>query len=368
LSYGAKSGDIVLEKVSVGNYNPPMFKPRGYKAALKIGSLPEVITPHVLKLISDTGGENGPIGRQFVACPAEENDFDLCDCDPLLEEENEVLPGVIYKYRGCAGAGGGKKFGRILWTVTNLCASYCRFCTRGRSTGRAAGSGSKRHFAPTSRSLCLSDENIKKVFKFLREHREINEVILSGGDPLTLPKDRFSKIVSGLVDLQKKGFIDIVRIGTRLPVVSPLSVREWHYSFLKRLKNPYLMLHINHPAELSAEALRVLENFRRKSFALEYSQSVLLKGVNDSVEILCELFNKLAANGVRPYYLLQNDPMPWARRFTVPLKKAVKIWQEVKSCGSGLSGVAATCRFVVDTPKNGKIPVPDDVEWEEKVW
>jgi len=90
--------------------------------------------------------------------------------------------------------------------------------------------------------------------------------------------------------------------------------------------------------------------------------------VNDSVEILCELFNKLAANGVRPYYLLQNDPMPWARRFTVPLKKAVKIWQEVKSCGSGLSGVAATCRFVVDTPKNGKIPVPDDVEWEEKVW
>jgi lysine 2,3-aminomutase len=341
-----------------------MFKPRGYNVALKTGSLPETISPHILKLIRLTGGVDGPIGRQFVACPSLENDFALRDCDPLDEVANEVLPGVIYKYRGEVVEGGAKmsgsccvpkKFGRVLWTVTNFCASYCRFCTR----GRLSGLNKKFDF--------VSDRNVEKVFSFLRKHSEINEVILSGGDPLTLPKDRFEKIVLGLADLQKRGFVDIVRIGTRLPIVNPLSVREWHYRLVGKLKNPYLMVHINHPLELTREALRVLENFRKKSFALEYSQSVLLKGVNDSAEILCELFNKLAANGIRPYYLLQNDPVPWAKRFIVPLKKAVRIWQEVKSCKSGLSGVAATCRFVVDTAGGGKIPVPDGVGWGERV-
>lgn len=331
-----------------------MFKPRGYKVALKTGSLPEVVSPHVLKLISSTGGENGPIGRQFIACPRLENDFELDGCDPLLEEKYEVLLGVIYKYRGVVDEDGRvEKYGRVLWTVTNFCASYCRFCTR----GRLSGLNKKFEF--------VSDENLKKVFKFLREREEINEVILSGGDPLTLPKDRFSKIILGLADLQKRGFIDVVRIGTRLPIVAPLSVRDWHYRLLGKLKNPYLMVHINHPAELTSAALRVLENFRKKSFALEYSQSVLLKGVNDSADVLCELFNKLVANGIRPYYILQNDPVPWARRFTVPFSKALKIWGEVKP---RLSGIASTCRFVVDGASDeGKVPVPDDLGWEEKI-
>lgn len=325
-----------------------MFKPRGYKVALKTGSLPEVISPHVLKLIRATGGVDGPIGRQFVACPSLENDFELNGCDPLLEEKYEVLPGVIYKYRGSSN-----KYGRVLWTVTNFCASYCRFCTRGRSTGL------NKKFEFTS------DKNLKKVFEFLRKHREINEVILSGGDPLTLPKDRFSKVVLGLADLQKRGFVDIVRIGTRLPIVSPASVCDWHYRLLRKLKNPYLMVHINHPLELTSAALKVLENFRKKSYALEYSQSVLLKGVNDSVDVLCELFNKLVANGIRPYYILQNDPVPWAARFTVSFSKALKIWQEVKP---RLSGLASTCRFVVDGASDkGKVPVPDDVEWKKKI-
>lgn len=325
-----------------------MFKPRGYKVALKTGSLPEVISPHILKLISATGGEDGPIGRQFVACPSLENDFELNGCDPLLEEKYEVLPGVIYKYRGMVGKDGKVcKYGRVLWTVTNFCASYCRFCTRGRSTGSG------------SRAAPPADAGV--VFEFLRKHREINEVILSGGDPLTLPKDRFSKVILGLADLQKRGFIDVVRIGTRLPIVSPASVCDWHYRLLRKLKNPYLMVHINHPLELTSAALKVLENFRKKSFALEYSQSVLLEGVNDSADVLCELFNKLVANGIRPYYILQNDPVPWARRFTVPFSKALKIWGEVKP---RLSGLAATCRFVVDGASDkGKVPVPDDVKW-----
>lgn len=340
-----------------------MFKPRGYKVALKTGSLPEVMSPHVLKLICRTGGVDGPIGRQFVACSRLENDFELNGCDPLLEEKYEVLPGVIYKYRGVVGVGGKVcKYGRVLWTVTNFCASYCRFCTRGRSTGKcveklAAGSGAQ--------GAGLTATLLDKVFGFLKKHREINEVILSGGDPLTLPKDKFSKVVSGLADLQKRGFIDVVRIGTRLPIVSPTSVRDWHYRLLRKLKNPYLMVHINHPFELTSEALKVLENFRKKSYALEYSQSVLLKGVNDSADVLCELFNKLVANGVRPYYILQNDPVPWARRFTVPFKKALKIWGEVKP---RLSGLASTCRFVVDGASDeGKVPIPDDIEWRRRL-
>jgi len=331
-----------------------MFKPRGYKVALKTGSLPEVVSPHVLKLIVRTGGIDGPIGRQFVACPELENDFESSDCDPLLEEKYEVLPGVIYKYRGVVGRNGKiERHGRVLWTVTNFCASYCRFCTR----GRLSGLNKKFEF--------VNDRNLDKVFSFLKKHREINEVILSGGDPLTLPKDRFEKIIFGLADLRKRGFIDIVRIGTRLPIVAPLSVRDWHYKLLAKLKNPYLMVHINHPAELTFAALKVLENFRKKSYALEYSQSVLLKGVNDSADVLCELFNKLVANGIRPYYILQNDPVPWARHFTVPFAKALKIWGEVKP---RLSGIASTCRFVVDGASDeGKVPIPDDLGWEGRL-
>ena len=122
------------------------------------------------------------------------------------------------------------------------------------------------------------------------------------------------------------------------------------------------MVHINHPAELTPEALAVLERARRECMATEMSQTVLLKGVNDNVDTLYQLFTKLAKNGIRPYYVYQNDDVYWAKHFTVPIHHAIKIWQQLRP---RLSGVAATARFVIDVPKGyGKIPVPEGDAWE----
>ena len=122
------------------------------------------------------------------------------------------------------------------------------------------------------------------------------------------------------------------------------------------------MVHVNHPAELSAEVLEVLYNFRQKAMAAVMSQSVLLKGVNDSVETLYELFTQMAKEGIRPYYVYQNDPVYWAQHLTVPIKKAIKIWGQLRP---KLSGLAATARFVIDTPFGfGKIPLPEGNAWK----
>lgn len=169
-------------------------------------------------------------------------------------------------------------------------------------------------------------------------------------------------IIEGLSKLQREGHINIVRIGTRLPVHNPSAFKDWHYTLLSQLKNPYLMLHVNHSYELTEKTVDVLNNFRKISNASILSQSVLLKGVNDSVEKLCQLFTKLTIEGIRPYYLFQNDPVYWARHFTVPIKKALTLWSKLRP---RLSGLAATARFVIDTPYGyGKISVPEGAAWE----
>jgi lysine 2,3-aminomutase len=300
--------------------------------------LPEVVSPYLKKLISKTGGNSGPIGRQFMASTLKENCYCLkAACDPLNEDKFLVAPGLVYKYHG-----------RVLWTITFVCASYCRFCTRGREVGNG--------------KTFYSDKEIDRVLKYLAGHSEIKEVILSGGDPLISPQKYLTKIINGLVKLQRKGQIQVIRIGTRLPISNPALIKSWHYRLISKIKNPYLMVHINHPAELTPESLSVLNNFRRKAGAIVSGQTVFLKGVNDSVKTLSELFWKMTAEGIRPYYLYQNDPVYWAKHFTVPIEKAIKIWQQLRP---QLSGLAATARFVIDTPYGfGKIPIPEGNAWK----
>ncbi len=337
--------------------------PRGPKVMLPHGGLPEIVSLHLLKLIEITGGKEGPIGKQFLAQPKLESKFyKKISADPLSEDHHEVAPGVVYKYRGKLDRN--KKivyFGRVLWTITRYCATYCRFCTRGREVGvpTYVKSNSK---AAIAQKPYLSDEELQEVFTFLREHPEINEVIISGGDPLTTPKSYLTKVIQGLAELQKEGYLDIVRLGTRLPVHNPISIQDWHYELLRDLKNPYLMVHINHPFELTDITLEKLYNFRKYSLASILSQTVLLKGVNDSDEILYELFTMMTREGIRPYYVFQNDPVYWAQHFTVPLKRAIKMWQKLRP---RLSGVAATARFVIDVPFGyGKVPIPEGDAWE----
>lgn len=339
------------------------YIPQGTKVMLPHGGLPEVISLYMIKLIEKRGGKNGPLGKQFMAQPKLEKKFHLIKSeDPLIEDHNEVAPGVVYKYRGKLDKNGKVvHYGRILWTVTRYCATYCRFCTRGREVG--IPSYVKAHTkAAIAQKPYLDDAEIAKVVSFIKKHKEVNEVILSGGDPLTTPRPYLTKIIDTVVKLQTEGHLDIIRIGTRLPVHNPISIQPWHYELLSHIKNPYLMVHINHPFELTEETLATLYQFRKIALATICSQTVFLKGVNDSVQTLYELFTTLAKNGIRPYYLYQNDPVYWAAHFTVPIKRAIAIWSKLRS---KLSGVAATARFAIDVPFGyGKIPIPEGNAWD----
>lgn len=336
--------------------------PQGIKAQLPHGGLPEIISPYLINLIEKTGGPSGPIGLQFIAQPNLEKKFAIKgNTDPLIEDKYKVAPGLIYKYRGKINESGKiVHHGRVLWTITRLCASYCRFCTRGREVGTIKNT--KLSHAALGKSPFLNNNQINSVFSYLKKHPEINEVILSGGDPLVSPQKYLAKIITGLVNLQKNNQLDIIRVGTRLPIANPPVVQPWHYNLLAKIINPYLLVHINHPQELTTQSLAVLNAFRKKSQATIMSQTVFLKNINDSPDILYQLFTKMAKHGIRPYYIYQNDPVYWAKHFTVPVKKAVKIWQKLRPC---LSGIAATARFVIDTPFGfGKIPLPEGNAWK----
>lgn len=339
------------------------FSPRGLKAMLPHGGLPEIISPYLLELIKKTGGANGPIGKQFISQPdLESQHYQKGAKDPLIEDQYEVAPGLIYKYKGKVDKRGQIiQSGRVLWTITRFCAAYCRFCTRGREIGLPANK-SLLSGATIAKQPFLTNQQLNQVFSFLKEKEEINELIVSGGDPLTTPKDYLTTIINGLVKLQQQGHLKIIRLGTRLPISNPIMIKNWHYQLLATISNLYLMVHINHPLELTNQALIVLNNFKRKSQATIMSQSVLLKGVNDSAQTLYQLFVKLSENGIRPYYVFQNDPVYWAHHFTVPIKKTIKIWGQLRP---QLSGISATARLVIDTPfGHGKIPLPEGNAWQ----
>ncbi|MBI5754206.1 radical SAM protein [Candidatus Peregrinibacteria bacterium] len=346
------------------------ISPRGLKAILPHGGLPEAISPYMLDLIEKTGGAKGPLGLQFVAQPEKEKRFFGLKraLDPLNEDLHEIAPGIIYKYRGKINKKSQvTQYGRVLWTITRLCATYCRFCTRGREVGLTAipsllGTINKLNSSATiANKFFLSDDEITRVFTLLKSRPEINEVILSGGDPLTAPEPYLTKIIQGLVKLQKEGHIDLIRIGTRLPVHNPEAIKNWHYDLLATIKNPYIMLHINHPAELTDQTKITLFNFRKISLATILAQTVFLKGVNDSEDTLHELFINLTKEGIRPYYLLNNDPVYWSRHFTVPIKRAAKIWGHLRP---RLSGICDTAKFIIDVADGyGKVAVPEGDSW-----
>lgn len=338
------------------------FTPRGSQAALPEGTLPEMISPYMLRLIEETGGPEGPIGRQFIKSDDEQNQPTM-HTDPLIEGNHEVAPGMIYKYRGKLSKKGEVVYhGRVLWTISRFCATYCRFCTRGRLVGMPVGTPASSTEALAQKPY-LEYEDIEESIRFIQSHPEINEVILSGGDPFIAPPHYLQHIFSALAILQEQGSLDFIRIHTRAPITNPYAIKDYHMGLLGMVRMPHMVLHINHPAELTPEVRSLIQSIQSQTDTVLLSQSVLLKGVNDDLNTLYTLFTELAKIGVRPYYLHHNDPVYWARSFTVPLKKAIKIWQTLRT---RLSGIAATAKFVIDTPYGvGKIPVPEG-RWDEE--
>ncbi|GAB1367408.1 lysine 2,3-aminomutase [Candidatus Cloacimonadaceae bacterium] len=282
------------------------------------------ITPHYLSLI-DPCNSNDPVRLQAIPRIAESN-MDASDmADPLHEDADAPVPGMTHRYPD-----------RVLLLLTDQCAMYCRHCTRRRKAGE--------NDAP------MPKENVDKALDYIREHPEVRDVILSGGDPLTLGDERLDEILD---KLSRIDHVDIVRLGSRLPVVLPQRITDSLVSVLKKYKFVWLNTHFNHPNELGEDAKQALAKLSEAGVPLG-NQSVLLKGINDNVDVMKALVHKLVKNRVRPYYIYQCDLSEGIGHFRTPVAKGIEIIESLRGHTSGL----CIPTFVVDAPGGGgKIPV-----------
>lgn len=287
----------------------------------------EKITPHLRELSKN----NPAIYLQFYKSPEEDKLGILYAKDPLQEDSHEVVKGLIHKYPN-----------RALIKITLRCAAHCRFCTRYRQVGLIEGD--------------IQDEDINRIADYVADNPQIDDVILSGGDPLYASKTTI-KMLNKLKDIET---IKVFRVGTRLPVHSPESFES---PLLKEAieimdeiaeERPFLMpINFQHPSELTEDTLRVVKKLRRTNLTL-LSQTVFLKGVNNSVDTLRELFEKLYHNGVLPYYIYRCDYVRGVERFICDIKEEQDIITKLRGI---LSGIACPT-YVVDIAGYGKIPVP----------
>ncbi len=282
------------------------------------------VTPYYLSLI-DPENQHDPVRLQAIP-RIYESDLSISDMpDPLHEDADSPVPGMTHRYPD-----------RVLLLLTDQCAMYCRHCTRRRKAGE--------HDAPMPR------ENVDQAIEYIRNNKEIRDVILSGGDPLTLSDQRIDEILGKLSEIEH---IDIVRIGTRTPVVLPQRITDGLIDVLKKYKFVWLNTHYNHPQELSSEAIHALAKLADAGVVLG-NQSVLLREVNDNIDVMKQLVHLLVKNRVRPYYIYQCDLSEGIAHFRTPISKGIEIIESLRGHTSGL----CIPTFVVDAPGGGgKIPV-----------
>ena len=285
------------------------------------------IPPRMLELME---GKDDPIYRQCVPDKAELiQDQALMD-DPLGEERHKAITHVVQKYPD-----------RCLFLVSNQCAMYCRFCTR------------KRKFR---QDFVITQLQIDSGIQWIREHTEIRDVLISGGDPLLLPDEKLLYILERIHAIDHVKFI---RIGTRAPVVLPERVTRKLVIMLKKFHPLYINIHCNHPKELSADAVKALNRLADAGIPLG-CQTVLLKGVNDNVETMRELMYALLEARVKPYYLFLSDVIYGTEHFRTSIQKGLEIIEGLRGHISGM-GVP---HLVIDLPGGGgKITlVPDHLK------
>ena len=287
---------------------------------------PERITSHLQSLIaSDPDGRAGPVARQFSASDLESivNTNELAD--PLGEDTHTPVSRLVRKYDT-----------RAVLLVTDTCAAHCRYCFRKTYTGGARGS--------------VTNDELYAVCEYLADHAEISELLLSGGDPLSLSTLRLEEVLAAIRNCRA----DLVfRVCTRIPVVSPSMIGKPTIHVLRRYAPVWIVVQVNHPSELVAPAAECVARFTESGIPV-VSQTVLLRGVNDETEILAELFETLIARGVKPYQLFQADLVPGTSHFRVPLERGVSIYESLKRTISTL----ALPLYSVDAPGGGgKIPL-----------
>ncbi len=294
------------------------------KATTKDFPLRMAITPYYLSLIDPTN-PNDPIRKQSVPTSDEMNFLNCDERDPLGEEADMVVPGLVHRYPD-----------RVLLLVTDMCGMYCRHCTRRRFAGQ--------------KDMHLSLKHIDQAISYIKKNTAVRDVIISGGDPLMLSTRRLEGIIRKLKEIPH---VEIIRIGTRVPVVMPQRIDEELTDMLKKYHPIYINTHFNHYKEITPESKKACDMLSKAGIPLG-NQSVLLNGVNDCVHVMKKLVQELLKIRVKPYYIYQCDLARGIEHFRTPISKGIEIMEGLRGHTSGM----AVPVYVVDAPGGGgKIPI-----------
>ncbi len=289
--------------------------------------LPMAVTPHYMALVSPTDPDQAirrsmiPTVYEMRRCPGEAD-------DPLGEEHQSPIPGLVHRYPD-----------RVLLLATDFCSAYCRYCTRSRVVGHGA-------ITPSTRRLQM-------IFDYIRSHPEVRDVLVSGGDPLTLSDERLEFI---LANLRAIPHVEIIRLGTKIPAVLPQRITPQLVRMLRKYHPLWMSLHFTHPDECCHETTKACGMLADAGIPLG-SQTVLLKGMNDSADVMKRLVHSLMKMRVKPYYLYQCDPISGSEHFRTAVSKGVDVIRGLRGHTSGY----AVPTYVIDAPGGGgKIPVSPD--------
>ena len=285
------------------------------------------ITPYFFNLI-DAGDEHCPIRRQVVPRVEETHAAPWEMSDPCGEDSHSPVPGLVHRYPD-----------RVLFLVTDRCAAYCRYCTRSRMVSNATG----YDFHP----------EFDRQIEYVRQHTEVRDVLLSGGDPLLLNDERLEILLSRLRAIPH---LEFLRIGTRIPIFLPQRITPELCAMLRKYHPLFLSVHSNHPRELTTEAREALERLADAGIPLG-NQSVLLRRVNDAPVVMRALMHKLLICRVKPYYIYQCDLISGSAHLRSSVRRGLEIMESLRGHTSGY----AVPQYVIDAPGGGgKVPVNPD--------
>ncbi|MCX8157096.1 MAG: KamA family radical SAM protein [Verrucomicrobiae bacterium] len=282
------------------------------------------ITPYFFNLI-DPADENCPIRRQLIPRLEETHTAPWEMADPCGEDAHSPVPGLVHRYPD-----------RVLFLVTDRCAAYCRYCTRSRLVSNASG----YDFHP----------EYDRQIEYIRQHPEVRDVLLSGGDPLLLSDEKLEALLSRLRAIPH---VEFLRLGTRIPIFLPQRITPELCAMLRQFHPLFISIHTNHPRELTLEARAALERLADAGIPLG-NQSVLLRGVNDSVPVMKALLHKLLICRVRPYYLYQCDLIAGSAHLRTSVRRGLEIMNHLRGFTTGY----AVPQYVIDAPGGGgKVPI-----------
>ncbi|MBN2441884.1 MAG: KamA family radical SAM protein [Spirochaetales bacterium] len=286
---------------------------------------PLAITPYYLSLFAFNGFDH-PLRRSVVPL---EHEYDVSDVeltDPLGEDHDSPVPGIVHRYPD-----------RVLFLSTMYCSTYCRYCTRSRIVSK------------TMKTDCLS-ERWEKGIDYIKRTPVIRDVLISGGDPLTLPDETLKMLLTKLRNIPH---VEIIRLGSKMPVVLPFRITTSLARMLKQFHPLYMNIHFTHPDELTPETREACRRLADAGIPLG-SQTVLLKNINDRVDVMTQLFQGLLTMRVKPYYLFQCDLAPGTTHLRTPVETGLSIIKGLRGFTSGL----AIPHYVIDAPRGGgKIPL-----------